>query len=214
MVPDLRSRLANAHLYLCTDARKSTNDFQIFVDAAFNGGVDIIQLRDKSLDAAEELRLLETLAETAARHDALWAVNDRADIAAIAGAPITHVGQDDLSAGQVRQIVGSESIVGRSSHSLKEATAEAADPKVDYFAVGPCWPTPTKPGRPAPGLGLVREVAALKVGKPWFAIGGIDSANLDQVLAAGATRIVVVRAVTNAENPERAAAELRSRLDL
>ncbi|OIQ72086.1 thiamine-phosphate synthase [mine drainage metagenome] len=150
----------------------------------------------------------------AERHNGLWAVNDRADIAALSKAPIIHVGQDDLGPAQVRELVTASTIVGRSSHSINEAIAEFADPKVDYFAVGPCWPTPTKPGRHAPGLSLVREVADLAPDKPWFAIGGIDAENLDQVLAAGASRIVVVRAITDSSDPERAAADLRRRLDL
>jgi thiamine-phosphate pyrophosphorylase len=205
-------RLLSSRLYLCTDARQERGDFKTFVDAAYRGGVDVIQLRDKSIDAVAEMWVLEVLAEVADRHNALWAVNDRADIAALSGAPIIHVGQDDLSANQVRQLVIDSTILGRSSHSIEEARNEAADPKVDYFAVGPCWPTPTKPGRPAPGLSLVTQVARLAPSKPWFAIGGIDETNLDQVLEAGASRIVVVRAITDAPDPERAAGELRKRL--
>jgi thiamine-phosphate pyrophosphorylase len=205
-------RLEGSRLYLCTDARLERGDFKTFVDAAYRGGVDVIQLRDKSIDAVTEMSVLKVLAEVAGRYNRLWAVNDRADIAALAGAPIIHVGQDDLSANQVRELVVASSIVGRSSHSIEEAMREAADPKVDYFAVGPCWPTPTKPGRPAPGLSLVTQVAKLAVTKPWFAIGGIDETNLDEVLEVGASRIVVVRAITEAKDPERAAGELRKRL--
>jgi len=211
-VTDLRQQLASARLYLCTDSRLGPGDFKTFVEAAYRGGVDVIQLRDKHIDAATELAVLEVLAEQADRFDRLWAVNDRADIAALAGAPIIHVGQDDLSARQTRQIVTGNTLLGRSSHSRIEAESEAQDPKVDYFAVGPCWPTPTKPGRLAPGLSLVTEVAQMSVGKPWFAIGGIDQTNVDQVLAAGANRVVVVRAITEASDPERAAAELRAKL--
>ena len=181
--------------------------------AAFRGGVDIIQLRDKTIDAVTEMSVLNVLAEVAADYNALWAVNDRADIAFLSAAPIVHVGQDDLSAKQVREIVGSSTLLGRSSHSVQEATIESADPGVDYFAVGPCWPTPTKPGRQAPGLTLVSQVAEMESSKPWFAIGGINETNLEEVLAAGASRIVVVRAITQAEDPERAAAELRKRLN-
>lgn len=206
-------RLAVAKLYLCTDARQERGDFRQFVEAAYRGGVDIIQLRDKKIDALVQFEVLEVLAEVAEHHDRLWAVNDRADIAALSKAPIIHVGQDDLGSAQVRELVSASTIVGRSSHSLDEAMTEFADPKVDYFAVGPCWPTPTKPGRHAPGLSLVREVADLAPDKPWFAIGGIDAENLDQVIAAGASRIVVVRAITDSSDPERAAADLRRRLD-
>lgn len=206
-------RLANSRLYLCTDSRQERGDFRAFVEAAFRGGVDIIQLRDKKIDAQTEFSVLEVLAEVAERHNGLWAVNDRADIAALAKAPIIHVGQDDLGAGQVRELVLDTTIVGRSSHSIEESQRELADSRVDYFAVGPCWPTPTKPGRPAPGLSLVRAVAELAQIKPWFAIGGIDESNLDQVIEAGARRIVVVRAITESSDPERAAAALRRRLD-
>ena len=211
MSPTL-DRLATSLLYLCTDARQARGDFEAFISAAYRGGVDIIQLRDKGIDAVTELQVLEVLAEVADRYDSLWAVNDRADIAALSSAPIIHVGQDDLSAQQVRQLVVDSTLVGRSSHSFEEALNESTDPKVDYFAVGPCWPTPTKPGRSAPGLPLVSQVAELAPSKPWFAIGGIDERNLDQVLGAGAKRIVVVRAITEAEDPERTAAALKRRL--
>jgi thiamine-phosphate pyrophosphorylase len=109
-------------------------------------------------------------------------------------------------------VVGEDVLVGRSSHSADETAAAAHEPGVDYFCVGPCWPTPTKPGRPAPGLDLVRTVAARTPDRPWFAIGGIDETRLDEVLAAGARRIVVVRAITEAADPAAAAARLRSRL--
>ena len=206
-------RLTNAYLYLCTDARQERGDFESFIEAAYRGGVDIIQLRDKNIDVVTELQVLKVLSEVAGRHNSLWAVNDRADIAAIAGAPIIHVGQDDLGASHVRRLVTRDTLVGRSSHVIEESMSELADQDVNYFAVGPCWPTPTKPGRPAPGLSLVKQVAELAPTKPWFAIGGIDENNLDQVLAAGAERIVVVRAITDAVDPERAAARLRTRLN-
>ena len=205
--------LADAYLYLCTDARQERGDFKTFIEAAYRGGVDIIQLRDKNIDVVTELQVLKVLSEVAGRHKTLWAVNDRADIAAIAEAPIIHVGQDDLAASQVRRLVTRTTLVGRSSHSIEEAMSELADQDVNYFAVGPCWPTPTKPGRPAPGLSLIKQVAELAPTKPWFAIGGIDENNLDQVLAAGAKRIVVVRAITESDDPERAAATLRARLN-
>ena len=208
----MSGRISDAKLYLCTDARLVQNDFREFCKMAFAGGVDIIQLRDKTIDAATELRALETLAEVADTYDALWAVNDRADIARISGAPILLVGQDDLSAMQAREIVGEGVFIGRSSHAMGESVSENEDSRVDYFAVGPCWPTPTKPGRPAPGLDLIRQVSAFDTSKPWFAIGGIDLARVAEVLAAGATRIVVVRAITEAPDPEAAARALRQML--
>lgn len=215
----IRQRLARARLYLCTDARRSRGDLAEFADAALAGGVDIIQLRDKGgpeLEARQELAALETLAEACARHDALLAVNDRADIALAAGADVLHLGQDDLPVSWARRVVGDEVVVGRSTHADTEASAAAAEPGVDYFCVGPCWPTPTKPGRPAPGLDLVRHATGLSpdpTNRPWFAIGGIDLARLDEVIAAGARRVVVVRAITEADDPRAAAAEFASRLD-
>jgi thiamine-phosphate pyrophosphorylase len=212
----LRARLHDARLYLCTDARRARGDLAEFADAALAGGVDIVQLRDKGadgpLEARAELAALEVLAEACARHGALLAVNDRADVALAAGADVLHLGQDDLPVEWARKIVGDDVVVGRSSHSADETAVAADEPGVDYFCVGPCWPTPTKPGRPAPGLDLVRAVAGRAPARPWFAIGGIDHDRLDDVLGAGADRIVVVRAVTEAEDPRAAAAALRARL--
>ncbi|WP_345383939.1 thiamine phosphate synthase [Pseudonocardia yuanmonensis] len=211
----LLTRLADARLYLCTGARRDRGDLAEFADAALAGGVDVIQLREKGgepLEAKQELAALEVLAEACAKHDRLLAVNDRADVALAAGADVLHLGQDDLPVEWARRVAGEEIVVGRSSHSTEETLRAADEPGVDYFCVGPCWPTPTKPGRPAPGLDLVRTVAGRAPARPWFAIGGIDGGNLDEVLAAGATRIVVVRAITEAEDPEAAARALRARL--
>jgi len=209
----IRARLADARLYLCTDARRSRGDLAEFADAALAGGVDLIQLRDKAggvpLEAREELAALEVLAEACERHGALLAVNDRADVALAAEADVLHLGQDDLPVEIARRVVGDEMVVGLSSHSIEQALAAAEANGVDYFCTGPCWPTPTKPGRPAPGLDLVRAVAAAGPQRPWFAIGGIDQQRLPEVLDAGARRIVVVRAITEAEDP-RAAAEALS----
>ena len=212
----LRARLDDARLYLCTDARRSRGDLAEFADAALAGGVDVLQLRDKGgdgdLEARAELAALEVLAQACARHGALLAVNDRADIALAAGADVLHLGQDDLPVEWARRVVGEEMIIGRSAHSAPETALAADEGGVDYFCVGPCWPTPTKPGRPAPGLDLVRTVAAREPARPWFAIGGIDERRLDDVLAAGARRIVVVRAITEAADPRAAAAALKARL--
>ncbi len=210
------NRLAGARLYLCTDARRDRGDLAEFADAALAGGVDIIQLRDKGsaaeqrlgpLEARDELAALEVLADAARRHGALLAVNDRADIARAAGAAVLHLGQDDLPLTVARDIIGPDILVGRSTHDQSQVAAAIAE-DVDYFCVGPCWPTPTKPGRPAPGLALVRSTAGLGCDKPWFAIGGIDADRLPDVLAAGARRIVVVRAITDAEDPMAAAQQL------
>ena len=212
MPGDLRARLARARLYLCTDARQRRGDLAGFLDAALSGGVDVLQLREKGLEAAPEMAFLEVFRAACDRHGALLAVNDRADIARAAGADVLHLGQDDLPAAAARQIVGPDTLIGLSTHSADQAAAAAASPHVDYFCAGPVWPTPTKPGRPAPGLGLVRYAAGLAAARPWFAIGGISADNLGEVLAAGARRVVVVRAITEAADPAAAAAALATRL--
>ena len=206
-----RSRLADALLYLCTDARREQGDLAEFLEAALRGGVDIVQLREKGLEAREELALLEVVADAARRHGALWSVNDRADVAAAAGADVLHLGQDDLPVPYARRVVGAAPLIGRSTHDRDQVEAAESEPGVDYFCVGPTWPTPTKPGRPAPGLDLTRHAAAHAT-RPWFAIGGIDAGRLDDVLVAGARRVVVVRAITEAPDPEAAARSLRARL--
>ncbi|TDC21473.1 thiamine phosphate synthase [Streptomyces sp. 8K308] len=206
------SALADARLYLCTDARKRQGDLPGFLDAVLAGGVDIVQLRDKSLEAAEELELLAVLADACRRHGRLLAVNDRADVAHAAGSDVLHLGQGDLPVPAARAILGDGVLIGRSTHAPAQVDAALADPAVDYFCTGPCWPTPTKPGRAAPGLPLVEYAAARAGAKPWFAIGGIDAATLDQVLDAGARRVVVVRALTEAPDPGEAAATLARRL--
>src|SRR5271165_4202570 len=209
---DLRARLADARLYLCTDARRSRGDLPRFLDAVLGAGVDIVQLREKGLEAGEELALLEVFAAACRRHGRLLAVNDRADIALAAAADVLHLGQDDLPVPVARQVLGAGTIIGRSSHSPAQAGHAAAEPGIDYFCAGPVWATPTKPGRPGTGLALIEDVASRHQGRPWFAIGGIDLGNLDDVLAAGARRVVVVRAITEADDPGAAAAALAARL--
>lgn len=204
--------LGSARLYLCTDARAKQGDFADFLRAAYAGGVDIIQLRDKSIEAAEELELLAVLRSVAQESGKLWAVNDRADIASLSGAPVFHIGQKDLPLPAARSLVGANVSMGLSSHDLAQVSAAAADPETDYFCVGPLWATPTKPGRAAVGLSLVEHAASLETTKPWFAIGGVDLSNVDEVVAAGASRIVVVRAITEAQDPTAAAQELLSHL--
>lgn len=207
-----RSLLADARLYLCTDARKEQGDLPEFLDAVLRGGVDIVQLRDKTMEAAEELEHLSVFADACKRHGKLLAVNDRADVAHASGSEVLHLGQGDLPVPAARAVLGDDVLIGRSTHAEAEAAAAAAEPGVDYFCTGPCWPTPTKPGRHAPGLDLVRYTASLGTARPWFAIGGIDASNLDEVLDAGARRVVVVRVLTGADDPEAAAAGLARRL--
>jgi len=208
----LRSRLADARLYLCMDGRRSSGDLAAFLDAVLGGGVDIVQLREKGLEAGEELALLEVFGAACRRHGALLAVNDRADVALAAGADVLHLGQDDLPVPVARRILGPGPLIGRSSHSPAQACAAAAEDAVDYFCAGPVWATPTKPGRQGTGLPLLSHAASLGMRRPWFAIGGIGLPELDDVLAAGATRVVVVRAITEAPDPAAAAAAFAKRL--
>ncbi|MGB0969651.1 MAG: thiamine phosphate synthase [Mycobacterium sp.] len=222
-----RTRLLSAKLYLCTDARRERGDLAEFVDAALAGGVDVIQLRDKGspgeqrfgpLEAREELEALAMIGDAARRHGALLAVNDRADVALAADADVLHLGQDDLPLPVARSIIG-DRLIGRSTHDVDQLNAAVAPGpnSPDYFCVGPCWPTPTKPGRPAPGLELVRTARAIEdatgTDKPWFAIGGIDAARVPDIVHAGACRIVVVRAITAADDPKAAAERLNELLN-
>ncbi|QMU68549.1 thiamine phosphate synthase [Streptacidiphilus sp. P02-A3a] len=216
--------LSDALLYLCTDARREQGDLAPFLDAVLSGGVDIVQLRDKGLEARQELEYLEVFADACRRHGRLLAVNDRADVAHAARAAlgprpeVLHLGQDDLPVPAARAILGPDVLIGRSCHAESEVDAALLEPGVDYFCTGPVWPTPTKPGRHAPGLGLVAYAAKRTAeqeqatARPWFAIGGIDQDNLERVLDAGARRIVVVRALTAAADPHAAAADLSRRL--
>jgi thiamine-phosphate pyrophosphorylase len=203
-----RRRLAAARVYLCTPIR---DDLAEFADAVLGAGVDVIQLRDKHAGAVPLLRAVAVLREATDRHGALVAVNDRADVALAAGADILHLGQDDLPMDWARRIVGEQVLLGRSTHDLEQARCAVAE-GWDYFAVGPVHPTATKPGRPAVGTALLQAVAALAPPVPWFAIGGVDRSNLAEVMEAGVSRIVVVRAITDAVDPAAAAAELRRAL--
>ncbi|MGW0707773.1 thiamine phosphate synthase [Streptomyces sp. NPDC002643] len=220
-MPNAAAQLADARLYLCMDARKRQGDLPEFLDAVLSAGVDIVQLRDKGMEAAEELDHLAVFADRCRHHGKLLAVNDRADVAHATrtsqasygpGADVLHLGQGDLPVPAARAILGDDILIGRSTHSEAEAAAAAVQEGVDYFCTGPCWPTPTKPGRHAPGLDLVRYTAALGTDRPWFAIGGIDLGNLDEVVEAGARRVVVVRAITEADDPGAATAEFAKRL--
>jgi len=204
-------RVAAARLYLCTGARRREGDLAKFLDAVLGAGVDVIQLREKGIEAREEIALTELVAAAARRHGALVATNDRADVARAVGADLLHLGQDDLPL-DVAHAVAPAALLGRSTHDEAQAATADVDPRVGYFCVGPTWSTPTKPGRPPAGVALVRW-AAEHASTPWFAIGGIEEGErLDAVLAAGATRVVVVRALTEAADPAAAAHRLRARL--
>jgi thiamine-phosphate pyrophosphorylase len=202
-----------ARLYLCVDSRSRQGDLEPFLDAVLANGVDVVQLRENGLEACEEIRLLEIFAAAAQRHNALWAVNDRADIARAVGAPILHLGQDDLPTEIARDIVGPDVLIGRSTHSPTQADAARDEPDVAYYCCGPTWTTPTKPGRPAAGLELIEHAAASARDRPWYAIGGIETLDrLDEVIARGARRAVVVRAITEAGDPGAAARAFAARL--
>jgi thiamine-phosphate pyrophosphorylase len=202
-----RETIAGARLYLVCDARP-----RAFLEAALRGGVDVIQLRDKTLPDADLVAAAEAFRAAADAHGALFVLNDRPELVAACRADGVHVGQGDASPAAARALVGPDAIVGRSTHEPAQAHAADADPDVDYLAVGPVHATPTKPGRPAAGLDYVAHAGA-HVARPWFAIGGLHAGNVREVLDRGASRIVVVRAITEAADPEAAARELRQALE-
>jgi thiamine-phosphate pyrophosphorylase len=195
-----RQRLSRAHLYLVCDALEPSA-----LEAALEGGVDLVQLRMKDRPDTEILSVARRFARLCAGHGALFIVNDRPDLATAVGADGVHIGQDDESVAQARTVVGPDALIGLSTHT--PAQIDAAE-RVDYIGVGPVHATPTKPGRPAVGLELVRYAAG-HARVPWFAIGGISADNADAVRTAGATRIAVVRAIGGAADPREAARELR-----
>jgi thiamine-phosphate pyrophosphorylase len=202
-VSDRRERLRSAHLYLvCADEPDD------FLASALRAGVDIVQLRVKEAGDDVILAAGRRFAAAAAEHGALFILNDRPDLVAAVGADGVHVGQDDTAAAEARAIVGPERLVGLSTHS-PEQISDAARVPVDYIGVGPIHATPTKPGRPAVGLELVRY-ANEHATVPFFAIGGIAPANVAAVRHAGADRIAVVRALTEAPDPGAVARALRA----
>jgi thiamine-phosphate pyrophosphorylase len=212
-VPDIRAVLADARLYLCTDSRARQGDLEDFLDAVLGAGVDIVQLREKGLEARAEIALLEVFARAAERHGKLFAVNDRADVAYAVRAPVLHLGQDDLPTAVARRIIGTDPVIGRSTHTAAQFDAARVEPGADYLCAGPTWSTPTKPGRPAAGPELLAHAAAGPPARPWFAIGGISSPErLEQVLGCGARRVVVVRAITEAPDPGAATRAIADRL--
>lgn len=204
--------LADARLYLCTDSRRRQGDLEDFLDEVLGAGVDLVQLREKGLEAAEELEHLALMTAVARRHGRRVAVNDRADLAALAGSDVWHGGQRDLPPAAARSLLGPDVLIGRSTHDAAQFDRAAADPDVDYACAGPTWATPTKPGRPAAGLELVRHAAASDTQLPWFAIGGISLDTVEAAVEAGARRVVVVRAITEADDPAAATTALLRQL--
>ena len=206
--PLRRERLRTARLYLCCGARPHGEDPEPLLRAALNGGVDVVQLREKELPRREIELAAQTFRRICDTYSALFVVNDDPDLASSCDADGVHVGQDDMPAAEARAALGPEAIVGLSTHSEEQLAASAGAP-VDYVSVGPIWETPTKEGRPAVGLELIRH-AAESAPHPFFAIGGIDATKAPQVVDAGARRICVVRAIRDAEDPAAAAEELRN----
>ena len=197
--------LTDARLYLVTAALEPAR-----LRALLDGGVDLVQLRMKEASDAEVLREAAWMREACADAGVGFLLNDRPDLAVTAGADGVHVGQDDVTPAAARATVGPEAIVGLSTHAPEQLAAAPAE--ADYVVVGPVWETPTKPGRAAAGLAYVAHAAARGSARPWFAIGGIDTANVRAVVEAGARRIVVVRALVHAADPAQAAATLKAAL--
>jgi thiamine-phosphate pyrophosphorylase len=209
-VESRRERLRRARLYFVTDVRPGLEEL---LAAALAGGVDMLQLRDKSASDDELVHAAAVFRRLCDEHDALFWLNDRPDLVAACGADGVHVGQDDMPPAAARRVAGSELLVGLSTHSTEQLDAALAAGDADQLSVGPVWETPTKDGRPAAGLDYVRYAARVAGGRPWFAIGGIDLGNVREVIAAGASRVVVVRAIRDAEDPRAAAAALRAALE-
>jgi thiamine-phosphate pyrophosphorylase len=203
-----RERLASSRLYFVVEAQPQGRDAEALLRAALENGVDIVQLRDPSLDDEGILRTAREFRRLCDEHDALFILNDRPDLAVRCGADGVHLGQDDMPVREAREIVGPDPLIGLSTHSPEQI--EAAE-GADQISVGPVWATPTKPGRPATGLELIHR-AARTAPVPFFAIGGIDSSNVADVVRAGAERVVVVRAIRDAEDPGAAARALRAAL--
>jgi thiamine-phosphate pyrophosphorylase len=207
--------LEAARLYFVCEGLPGGRDPGPVLEAALRGGADIVQLREKAPRCAEELvSLADSFRHAAAEHGALFILNDRPDLVAACGADGVHVGQQDMPVAEARELAGPEALIGLSTHSRKQVEAASAathDHRPDQISVGPVWATPTKQGRPGTGLGLI-EYAAREATIPWFAIGGIYPQNASSVVAAGAERIVVVRAIRDADDPEAAARSLRESL--
>jgi thiamine-phosphate pyrophosphorylase len=200
--------LSDRRLYLCTADRP---DLASFLAACIAGGVDVVQLRDKVLDARPLLARARLAAEVCAGAGVPFILNDRPDLALECGAAGAHVGQDDAPPALARRILGPEAVVGLSTHAPAELDASAAEP-ADYVSVGPVAPTPTKPGRPGTGLDYLRY-AARTCTRPWFVTGGVTPGTVEDMLGAGARRFVVVRWLTESADPEAAARALREAID-
>ncbi|HTC72176.1 MAG TPA: thiamine phosphate synthase [Solirubrobacteraceae bacterium] len=209
--PDLRERLAAARLYMVCGADPDGSELPTLLRAASAGGVEIVQLREKHLPDEELASIAIAMRILCEQLGTLLIVNDRPWVAREAEADGVHVGQDDIPVSELRELVGPDMLIGLSTHTPEQIDAVDAS-VVDYIGVGPIHQTPTKPGRPAVGVELIRYAAA-RAPVPFFAIGGLDANNLPQALDAGATRVCVLRAIAAAADPQRAAQELREQLD-
>ncbi len=200
--------LEGRRLYLCTADRP---DLERFLAACIAGGVDLVQLRDKVLDARALLARARLAAAVCRDHGVPFILNDRPDLALECGADGVHVGQDDAPAALARRILGPDAVVGLSTHAPAEIDAAVGEP-VDYLSAGPVMATPTKPGRPGTGLGYLRHAAAATA-LPWFVTGGVTPETVPDMVAAGARRFVVVRWLTESDDPQEAARRLRAAVD-
>jgi len=206
-----RQRLRWARLYFVCDARPHGQDPEAMLNAAMSGGAGMIELRDREQPRNAVERSGHTFRRLANTYGALFIVNDDPHLALELRADGVHVGQGDMDPAEARRIMGPDAIIGLSTHSREQIEA-ATNAPVDYISVGPVWETPTKEGRPATGLELIREAAEIAK-RPWYAIGGIDAGNADQVVSAGAERLCVVRAIRDAENPRAAGTALFNLVD-
>jgi len=204
----LSSDLAGRRLYLCTPAR---DDLAQFAGACLRGGVDIVQLRDKRLEARQLLESARVLRGVCAGFGVPFIMNDRPDLALEVGADGVHVGQDDAPATLARRILGPEAIIGLSTHGPDDLAGAAAEP-VDYISAGPVEATPTKPGRPGTGPGYVASAVAAEH-RPVFVTGGVTPSSVGALADLGVTHFVVVRWLTEADEPENAAQALRDAID-
>ena len=205
-----RERLRRARLYFVTDVQPGLEEL---LAAALSGGVDMVQLRDKEASDDELVGAASVFRRLCDEHGALFWLNDRPDLVEACGADGVHVGQDDVPASEGRAAVGPDVLVGLSTHSPAQLDAALSEGVADQLSVGPVWETPTKEGRPAAGLSYVRHAASVAGDSPWFAIGGIDLDNVREVIEAGASRVVVVRAIRDAPDPRAAASALRAVLE-
>jgi thiamine-phosphate pyrophosphorylase len=200
--------LGHRRLYLCTPERPDLLDF---VEACVAGGVDVVQLREKALDDRALVRRAEQLVGLCRSLGVPFILNDRPDLALAAGADGVHVGQDDCPAAVARRILGPDALIGLSTHAPAELDAAETEP-VDYLSAGPVTPTPTKPGRPGTGLAYL-SYAAARAGRPFFVTGGVSPDTVGAMVDAGGRRFVVVRWLTEAADPEKAARRLAAALD-